>query len=339
MMKHKWLAAIFLSTLSMAAFAEEISEEVISVADTQVQQETSEVVILAIDTQVEQEMREEVIPIADIQVEQETNEAVILAVDTQEEISEEVISVADAQVQQETSEEAVLATETQVQQDAYQGKINLKFDHENGVIHAQLETDDLLLVSLNADQVEDYAALFSDPRAVEKYTDGQPLSGAVIEQLVQGWIARWENQEDPFSAFAIFEKQEGNPFVGHIVIGHGSRYAQSELAILLRPEFNRVGYATQAISAVLYGYIPMLARDQYLANLNNSAVDPSPLRSIHATARFDDALLCEAMSLAGMKSGESDVIWGSERFHYLIRVDEILNCVSPIGDSPYFTCD
>ena len=41
--------------------------------------------------------------------------------------------------------------------DSYRGSIHLTFNHDYGVISAKLETDNLLLVSLSADQLENYA--------------------------------------------------------------------------------------------------------------------------------------------------------------------------------------
>ncbi len=209
--------------------------------------------------------------------------------------------------------------------DSYKGSIQLTFSHEYGVISAKIETDALILVSLTPDQLENYVGLFTDPTAVEKYEDGQPWTQDKVEKAVQEWSARWQVNQDPFSAFAIFAKKRGNAFVGHIVLGHGSRYGQSELALLLKPAFCNIGYATQAVTAVLYGYLPHLVKEKYAVNLNNTTVDPSPLRSVHATGRFDDTFSGQAMIRSGMQIGEEDVLWGAQRFHYLIRVDEILN--------------
>ncbi len=223
--------------------------------------------------------------------------------------------------------------------DSYQGSINLTLVSESDAISAWLETDDLILVSVAAAQFENYARLFTDPAAVEKYADGQPWTEDEVRAAVQEWTARWEVNRDPFSAFAIFDKKAGNDFIGHIVLGHGSRYGQSELALLLSPSCHKIGYATQAVSAVLYRYVPWLLKEQYLVNRNNKAVESSPLRSIHATGRFDDTFSGQAMIRSGMRIGESDLMWGSQRFHYLIRVDEILNSLPQEDDGLYDTGD
>lgn len=209
--------------------------------------------------------------------------------------------------------------------DSYQGPIQLSFSHEYGVISAKLETDDLILYSVTPDQLENYVGLFTDPKAVATYGDGQPWTLDKVERNVQKWSARWQENQDPFSAFAIFSKKHDNAFIGHIVLGHSLRYCISELAFLLKPEFHNIGYATQAVTAVLYGYVPELIKREYAVNLNSCKVDQSPLRSIHATGRFDDTFSGQAMIRSGMKIGEDDDLWGAQRFHYLIRVDEIMN--------------
>jgi len=223
--------------------------------------------------------------------------------------------------------------------DSYQGAIHLTFNEGLEGIRAQIETDDLTLVSLTAAQLEDYVSLFTDPQAVKKYAEGQPWTRDEVEGRVQEWIARWEVNQDPFSAFAIFDKNKGGAFIGHIVLGHSSRHGQSELAFLFSPVSRDIDYATQAVTAVLYGYVPRLLEDQYLVNLNESTVYPSSLRSVHATGRFDDIFSGQAMIRSGMKIGESEVIWGAQRFHYLIGVDQIPTHIPQMDDGLYDTGD
>lgn len=208
--------------------------------------------------------------------------------------------------------------------DPYLGSIDVDLRDDCGVIRAKIETDDLILLSLTADQLENYIGLFTDPDAVTKFRDGQPWTEEKVERAVQKWVARWEDSQDPFSAFAIFEKKKGNPFVGHITLGHGSRYGQSELAFLFKPAFRNIRYATQAVTAILNGYVPHLVQNESLVNVNSSSVDPSPLRSIHATGHFNDTFSGQGMIRSGMNIAEEDIFWGEQRFHYLIRVDQIL---------------
>jgi RimJ/RimL family protein N-acetyltransferase len=223
--------------------------------------------------------------------------------------------------------------------DSYEGPIDVEYHNEFGKIHARLETQNLILVSLTADQLENYVGLFTDPDAVAKYRDGQPWDVDKVERMVQKWVARWEENRDPFSAFAIFEKKAGTPFIGHIALGHGLRYGQAEMAFLFKPASRNIWYATQAVTAVLDGYVPRLVDNYCLVNLDSSVVEPSPLRSIHATGHFDDTFSGQAMIRSGMSIAEEDIFWGAQRFHYLVRVDEILSKMTPVDHDLYDTGD
>jgi hypothetical protein len=215
--------------------------------------------------------------------------------------------------------------------DPYCGSIDVSLAENDGAIQAKIETDELVLISVTAGQISDYVQLFGDPAAVEKYVDTKPWALEDVEARVMGWVERWEVLQDPFSAFAIYLKKDGRPFIGHIVLGHGSRHGQAELAFLFKPQYHDIRYATQAVTAILHGYAPQI-RDKYLANMNNSSVDPSPLISIHATGHFDDTFSGQAMIRSDMKIGAEEELWGAYHFHYLITVDQIIRKMD-VGDS------
>lgn len=223
--------------------------------------------------------------------------------------------------------------------DSYTGSTAVLFTNEAGKISVQLETDDLILKSLTADQLQNYINLFSDPVAMKYYKNGQPWTQDSVEGIVEEWTRRWEQDQDPFSAFAIIRKSD-NAFIGHIVLGHGVRYGQSEMAFLFTSESHNIWFATQAVTAVLNGYVPHLVEAGYPVNMNSTVVEPSPLRSIHATGHCDDTFSGQAMIRSGMSIGEEDNFWGAVRFHYLIRADEIMNkIVPPVDDMLYDTGD
>jgi RimJ/RimL family protein N-acetyltransferase len=209
----------------------------------------------------------------------------------------------------------------------YPGSIDVSITHEAGILKAKLETDDLILTSLSLANLDDYIQLFEDPIAMEKYADGMPWTRDEIEMAVQDWAQRWEVFQDPFSAFAIFLKQSDNPlFIGHLVLDHSSRYSQSELAFLLRPQYSNIDFAVQAVTAVLDGYVPAIV-DQYLVNLNETGATPSILKTIHSTAHIDDTFSGQAMIRSGMKIGTEELFENILRFNYLITVDQILTKV------------
>ena len=205
----------------------------------------------------------------------------------------------------------------------YKGPIDVSITEEYGTIKVNIETQDLKLSSLTLDQQDDYIALFGDPEAVEKYADGNPWASEDVQMAVSGWVQRWEALRDPFSAFAVFSKKEGGQFIGHLVLGHGDRHGQSELAFLFKPQHKNENYAVQAVTAVIKGYIPRIV-DYYLVNLNSS-VQASPLHNVHATAHFDNTFAGQALIRSGFKIGVEEILWGAPRFHFLITLDQILN--------------
>ncbi len=216
------------------------------------------------------------------------------------------------------------AEECSCKQGSYTGYINVFFQIPSG-IEAQIETENLILQSVNWDHYQDYLQLFSDPAAVEKYADGIPWTLDEIHERMNIWIDRWNNQ-DPFSAFAIYLKNADNrSFVGHIVLGHSAFEGQSELAFLFKPEFLPFGYAKEAVSAILYGYAPRLIRDQYFVNIGSEYCAAAPLNIVHATARVDNPYHDQALRKAGLRHGETVVLWGASRSHYTIDAETLLN--------------
>jgi RimJ/RimL family protein N-acetyltransferase len=192
-------------------------------------------------------------------------------------------------------------------------------------IKARIETDDLILRSVTWDQFDNYVELFGDPSAVEKYADGEPWTIDEVHDMMCIWIKRWEDQKDPFSAFAVYLKSEDNPFIGHIVLGHGTRCGQAELAYLFKPEFQNRSYGKQAVTAILYGYAARLIEDNYLVNMGSDDCSPTPLRVVHATARLDNLSSTQILHSVGMKQGVTEILWGASRMHYMIDADEILS--------------
>lgn len=205
----------------------------------------------------------------------------------------------------------------------YQGSIKVILETSNG-IRASIETDDLILQSVTWNDFENYVALFGDPKGIKKYADGQPWEIKKIQEAMDTWINRWEVQNDPFSAFAVYLKSGERPFIGHVALGHGANPGQAELGFLIKPEYQSKGYGMQAVAAIMFGYAPRLIEDQYLVNMNSEACDAIPLKVVHATTRTDSPHSAQILRYMGLKSGMEEVLWGAPRTHYTIDADEIL---------------
>lgn len=209
------------------------------------------------------------------------------------------------------------------QNDAYFGPIDVYLECDYGII-ARIETQDLILHSITWDYFEDYIKLFGDPVAVEKYARGTPWTPKEVEEGMELWISRWEAQKDPFSAFAVHLKTLGEPFIGHVILGHGKRFGRADLAFLFKPEYQHLGLSKQALTALLYGYAPRLIKDGYCVNLNDDACEPTPLKVVHATARLDDPHSLNLLCNLGMRHGVVELLWGALRLHFMIKAEDIL---------------
>lgn len=205
---------------------------------------------------------------------------------------------------------------------AYLGPIDVSLETDYGIV-ARIETQDLVLYSVNWDQFDDYVQLFGDAATVEKYAKGTPLTSYDVELLMSTWIVRWQ-ESDPFSAFAVYRKGQTEEFIGHVVLGHGGRFGQADLAYLFKPEFQNQNYCKQALTAVVYGYAPRLINDNFMVNVGEDCCEPSPLKIVHATARLDDVASLEALSGLGLKHGVIETLFGAPRLHFRLKTEDLL---------------
>ncbi len=229
-----------------------------------------------------------------------------------------------ANVQAESSFAPTSKQENVWSERSYRGPIDVHLEISNG-LSARIETQDLILCSMNWDHFANYVELFGDPETMKKFATGIPIPAEAVERRMRNWINRWQQYCDPFSPFAIFLKGEGCPFIGHVILGYGSREGEAELAYIIRREYQNQGYGKQAVTAILYGWAPRLIRDQYWVNMRNDDCAPGPLKVIHATARNDNPYSIRILDGVGMKSGEPEWLMGALRTHYQITVDELLD--------------
>jgi RimJ/RimL family protein N-acetyltransferase len=76
-----------------------------------------------------------------------------------------------------------------------------------------------------------------------------------VAEKVEGWVRRWENEADPFSAFSIFKKED-NEFVGYISTECKGKLRESVYVIHEREKNH--GYGSQAVQAIVHRYLPVL---------------------------------------------------------------------------------
>ncbi|MBX7066376.1 MAG: GNAT family N-acetyltransferase [Parachlamydiales bacterium] len=96
----------------------------------------------------------------------------------------------------------------------------------------EIETRQLKLRPIQAEDLPAYQALFNNPVAMQNYRGGV----RDITARFQIWLNRW--QEHSFSALAVVD---GDRVIGHTIIGHGdfeaADHGSSELAVVIDPAY------------------------------------------------------------------------------------------------------
>lgn len=200
----------------------------------------------------------------------------------------------------------------------YHGKfanINFFSDPQEG-LSVTIDTDRLHIRSVEAteEDYDRYAALFGDKEVMKKYATGQTKTREEIKTRINGWVKRWL-EHDPYSGFAVFKK-DTKEFVGHIVLGHGDRPGESELAGLGNQGFWKKGYGKEAAMAIVREYAPATVREGYF-------LEGKPLERIVATARPDVPASKRILEKVGMQFVRAEEKFGAMRHHYAINLKAI----------------
>jgi RimJ/RimL family protein N-acetyltransferase len=193
-------------------------------------------------------------------------------------------------------------------------------------LYVQIETEDLYIRSVQWEDYSDLVALFCDPEGVQKYREGIPVSEEETLRVLREWIWRWEEGADPYSACAIFKKREDpieREFVGYILLGHGAHRGEAELEFAIERSHWNLGFAKQAITAVLQHHATFLSELNYYVNLNADGVLAAPLQLVHAVSRADNLFASRAMESVGMVRVDEEIIHGTYLYHYSISIDEL----------------
>jgi ribosomal-protein-alanine N-acetyltransferase len=199
----------------------------------------------------------------------------------------------------------------------YRGNFIVSFfaDDRNALCVA-IDTERLLITSVESNEVEhnNYAALFGDKNVMEKYGTGQTKPKEEIQKRIDDvWVRRWK-AGDPYSGLSV-SKSDNDDFLGHIILGHGDRAGESELAYLFHQSAWGKGYGTEAVTAVVRGYAPATVQQGYTLN-------GEPLRTIVATARVDNPASCRILEKVGMHTICAKERYGALRYHYSVDLDE-----------------
>jgi len=157
-------------------------------------------------------------------------------------------------------------------------------------LYVEIKIKDLLLRSIKESDIPNYVALFGNREIVSKHMRGEPRSPKEVEKWVKdNWIKRWQNN-DPYSAFAIFI---GGEFAGSAILGHGSGPGEAQVTGFGWPKYRGRKYGKQAAIALINDYALATVKEGYL-------LEGKPLQTIRATARLDNPVtiaICEKLNM------------------------------------------
>ncbi len=208
----------------------------------------------------------------------------------------------------------------------YLGDVRIEIASNEDTVSVEIDTEELHLRPVHWEDYSEYVALFSDPEGIQKYRDNIPDSEEETTLQLKCWIERWEEGADPYSAFSVFKKgvsPDDNVFVGYILLGHGFEKGQAELEFAIKREFWNLGYAKQAITAVLQHAATFFHELNYYVNLNNHAIPAAPLKSIHATSWAANTWANRALESAGMTQIDDEISKGKYLNHYFVSIEEL----------------
>lgn len=197
----------------------------------------------------------------------------------------------------------------------YHGNPEIYFSNDQSGLSVTVATDRLRLRSIEANEEEygRYSALFGDKTVMEKFATGKTETPQeIIRKIKETWAHRWR-ERDPYSGFAVFEKNTSE-FLGHIELEH-SAPGEAELIYLFNRSIWGKGYGTEAALAIVE-YARATIQKGYI-------LDGKPLKRIVATARIDNIasnkILRETIGMQFLGKKEK---FGALRNHYVLPLND-----------------
>lgn len=186
---------------------------------------------------------------------------------------------------------------------------NITMSSTEEQLHVCIETERLRMESVtnSEEDVDNYADLFGNSDVMEKYASGTPKTKEYVEKRIESWIKRFQDQ-DPFNGLKVSKKDTGE-FIGHVVLGHGDRPGQSELAYLFKKAHWNQGFGTEAITALVNEYALLIIQKGY--NLEGR-----PLEEITATTRPDNPASVKILEKLGFEIQKEEEKYGHTRYHF-----------------------
>ena len=201
----------------------------------------------------------------------------------------------------------------------------------------EIKAKDILLRSVQSGDTPYSARIYTDPRVMQSYGDGQPKTEHEVEaKLKNVWVANLK-RNNPLCPLYIFHGQTYE-VMGQVGLrrqrtsAYGVQPATyepgvAEFYVLIRPEFWMKGYGFQSAVAIIHGLGRSIIRHKYL-------IEGQPLKKIVAQAYDSNVGGRKILSKIGMRlvmkreslSGE---IPDKEVYYFEIEADKIGNFQRP----------
>ncbi|CAJ1953956.1 unnamed protein product [Cylindrotheca closterium] len=167
-----------------------------------------------------------------------------------------------------------------------------------------------------SDLTEYYDHLWSQPKVMELYSEGEVRSRDYVAGRLKTWCKRWDDNF-PFSAFTVRLPDGNNTFLGCMILGLSEEENTAEIAGLLRQEYWRKGFATA-------GMIHLLAHARELFQDRKKVADGEPFERIVATCHPKNIASQFLLESQGFHQYTPPIRWRADRLYYALTIPPVI---------------
>jgi len=202
---------------------------------------------------------------------------------------------------------------------SYHGNSTINFvQSDQGALHVTIETERLLIRSVEASDIDSYVELFESYDVMCKFGTGVKTRVETETRIREIWLNRWK-ENNPYSGLAVFKK-DTHEFIGHVIAGHGDAPGLSEVAYLFLKAFWGQGYGTEATRALVKECAPATIREGY-------KVEGEVLYRLTSTVRPDNPGSVRVLQKVGVHKVGEEERFGAVRYSYAIDMAELMGKV------------
>lgn len=192
----------------------------------------------------------------------------------------------------------------------------------------KIETPHLILLSLNHPFAQKHVLslqqLFLNPTVMQKIDEKFTLE--IVTKHIDDCLEEWRNG-DKFNAFCIFtqpQKTTDTPvFIGYISLNHTNNPNNLNLTLALLPEYWNRGFGTEASSAIVNHYVPLLLEQKYMQKGYDSDYEQKPfeLLKIQAYVSKENEFAQKILETLGFASSDTTAPESKKPKIYSIKAD------------------